>query len=116
MKNIPGYILVFIILVAPLYPALLTDDLRVVIPTGNPFLLERCEVFHQTYPTVPGITLRVIKTRQGVLLIREQSKPWITLSTPIGKIGEQNEAQHILKLLQKYNMKAGNDNINVILE
>ena len=116
MKNILGYILVFILLVTPLYPALLTKDLRIVIPTSDPVLQERCETPYQNCQAAPGITLRVIKNGQGISLVREQTKSWITISTLPGNARDMNAERHVHKLLQKHNMKAENDNINVILE
>lgn len=116
MKKIQIQILAFIILIAPLYPALLTEDLRVVIPTGNMEIHENCDLMSRIGKDIPGYTLRLIQSTDGIVIIKEQSNPWMTISQEEIKFGSHNQKQVILNFLQQQNLKEHNYIINVILE
>ena len=74
-----------LMLVSPLFPALLTKDLQVIVPTGIPHHESNHTAIQQVYLSTPRITLRVIETPGGVLLVREHSKAWTLHSTLTGE-------------------------------
>ncbi len=81
MNKTVRYFSLMLMLVSPLFSALLTEDLQVVVPTGMPLLYESQSFTQQLPNSAPRITLRVIETSQGVMLVREYSKAWMTRNT-----------------------------------
>ena len=63
-----------LIMVAPGFSALLTDDLEVITPIGLPLMHDCFELAYQMNRSNSVITLRLIETSNGFLLIREYSR------------------------------------------
>ncbi len=117
MKIKLSYFFVFLILVTPLYPALLTSDLQVIVPTGDPLFQEHCKFIQPVYQSIPGVSFRIIETsRGGLLIIREQTKPWAAQSSQIIELKNIDEKQLILNLIKQHELIGNRNNINVILE
>jgi len=63
-----------LLLVSPLFSALLTDDLEVISPTGMPLSHDYSEPVYFTPSSSYSITIRFIETSMGILLVREHRK------------------------------------------
>jgi len=79
------YFNMFFILISPLFSALLTDDLQVIVPTGVPLIEKRCISPLNCYNPDLRITSQVMEAPIGMLLIRAQSKTWIACKLTTGK-------------------------------
>lgn len=73
MKIMLRYISLGLILVSPLFSALLTDDLMVISPTGMPFFHHQTGLCTCFSKPDESITIRFIETSTGVLIVREFS-------------------------------------------
>jgi len=73
MKRTLRYSSLILLLVSPLFSALLTDDLEVVVPTGLPSSNDLCFFSEFTDHTDSKITLLLIGTPNGSMLVRQYS-------------------------------------------
>ncbi|MBC8192060.1 MAG: hypothetical protein ISR87_11530 [Candidatus Marinimicrobia bacterium] len=74
MKMLIRSIGMILLVVSPLFSALLTDDLEVISPTGIPLSREYNEQVFFTPSSNYTITIRFMETSRGVLLVREYTK------------------------------------------
>ncbi|MBC8376776.1 MAG: hypothetical protein H8E26_12085 [FCB group bacterium] len=74
MKMIFRNIGLMLLLVSPLFSALLTDDLEVISPTGMPLFHDHSEQVFFRPSSSYSITIRFIETSMGILLVREHRK------------------------------------------
>ena len=74
MKTMLQSIGIMLFLVSPSYSALMTDDLEVISPTGIPLSHEHCEQSLFSPSSSYTITIRLIETSRGVLLVREYTR------------------------------------------
>ena len=74
MKMIFRNIGLMLLVVSPLFSALLTNDLEVISPTGIPLSRDYCKQMFFTPSSSYSITIRFIATPMGVLLVREHRK------------------------------------------
>jgi len=75
MKLIITTLSILLILASPIFSALLTEDLQVITPTGQPWHSEHqtseCWVSSASNAT----TLRIIESGEGVIFVREYGGP-----------------------------------------
>ena len=77
-------ITLMLLLASPLFSALLTDDLGVISPTGMPLTHDYSERVFFTPSSSFSITICLIETSMGVLLVREHTRGGIVqISHPI---------------------------------
>lgn len=84
MKIVFRNIGLILLLVSPLFSAMLTENLEVVSPTGMPPTHDYCEMGNFMPGSNCSITIRLIETSMGVSLIREHTKGGVVqLSQPL---------------------------------
>jgi len=114
MKMILRNIGLILLLVSPLFSALLTDDLEVVSPTGMPFYHDYNKPGVYTPNSSYTITFRFIETSMGVLLVREHSRGGVSqLSRPVEN---SKTSLVIFKSSSGQDSEGGIKKMNVILE
>jgi|FLOH01.1.fsa_nt_gi hypothetical protein len=110
------YSSLILLLVSPLFSALLTDDLEVVVPTGLPGSHDLCLFSEFSGHTGPKITVRVIETPNGSMLLRQYSNQSFV---PINLPDIYAKAKHKIIMINTPSAlvcEGGKLNFNVILE
>lgn len=116
MKILYRNIGLILILISPLFSALLTEDLQVVSPTGVPMHDKHSGLTTHLYQPAPVITLKLIETSDGVLLVREHSRRGVVqLSHPIW-VEHDNNQTIIFRSSSRRKRTGESTTIDVILE
>ncbi len=116
MKTIIISTVLIFVLSTPLFSALLTDDLNVIIPTGNPISSQCCEISAQFCLTTPGMTLSIIRTPVDAIFIREYSKPWVITSVQLVNNMKMSDHLPFISHHKYFRQNKNNLNINIALE
>ncbi|NQV14673.1 hypothetical protein HQ531_04380 [bacterium] len=98
MNKTASCILISLMLVAPLFSALLTKDLQVEIPTGNPVMLDAEICDHQFCSSPSVVQLHFMESPQGVLIAQEFLK--VGSSWSIQNLNESNNGEWHLVICQ----------------
>ncbi len=113
MLKIMGTILISI---SPLFSALLTEDLQVVIPIGDPLVQNTsASSFQEDYDNTV-ITLRFIETQQGVFLVREHTRKGIVRLSQPTRAHKKSNSIIIFNTSSDESHEGESVEVNVILE
>ncbi|NQV50890.1 MAG: hypothetical protein HQ507_10345 [Candidatus Marinimicrobia bacterium] len=116
MKKTLNITCLILILISPLFSALLTDNLEVVVPTGLPSTYTLSSTSEFSGPSCPKITLLVIETPNGSVVLRQVARQsYVPINLPV------NDGEAIGKIIVINTPLAtmgegGKLKINVILE
>ncbi len=115
MKKTLNITCLILILISPLFSALLTDDLEVVVPTGLPSTYTLSSTSEFAGPSW-NITLLVIKTPNGSVMVRQVARQsYVQINLPVDD-GKAIDKIIVINTPLSVRDGGGKLKINVILE